>query len=611
MNHPTPAEIHDHVYGFRPSGHVAACPECRAAAESVEAERRAIADALREEMPEAPPDLLARASARPRRARITFLGIAAAVALLAGLGWLLTWTPHDPGRTAPGDAGRRTAGDGIDRLILELRSASMVRRDLAAHALRAHGELALDKLRKARVDPALFPDTRFVPEDRELRKKLDTQKMDLSFENETLDEVLQLMGRGLGAKIVIDPDLKPRVDLRRTITFKTKDLLAVNCLKLLLYQVGADFRCEAGEVVLIDPAHKPAPARAPVRLGENRPAAARWLRVLAEGPDPERDRALEELRFLGFAAEPALWDALDSPVPAVRGGAGQVLRWLYEPAESGKPLAPGGGAALTKSLFGTALTIDMENAPLTALVDYLREVSRLNLHISGVDNPDQLAVTIKAEDLTLYGALVLSFDAHQLTHVLKDDVILVTSKAPEASSSRLKAPWWEAPDQAAKIERLVEDVARGDVAARDRAAGELLQLGEQATGLLWKASKVLEGEAGDRCRLLRDRMIRELDLGAVAEPRVDALRTPAQEAVLAREFDLAAVGQTLAEILTKLGVRHNLRGKADRKFTVSVKGVRLGAVLRAFTRPYGLDFLLEGETVVVDAAVRIRAASEK
>jgi tetratricopeptide (TPR) repeat protein len=62
---------------------------------------------------------------------------------------------------------------------------------------------------------------------------------------------------------------------------------------------------------------------------------------------------------------------------------------------------------IVDKLHSIRITIDMQNAPLTAIVDYIREISGLNIHISGIDNPDAEMISFKVQDIVLDGALRL------------------------------------------------------------------------------------------------------------------------------------------------------------------------------------------------------------
>ena len=73
------------------------------------------------------------------------------------------------------------------------------------------------------------------------------------------------------------------------------------------------------------------------------------------------------------------------------------------------------------------ITIDMKNAPLTAIIDYIREISGLNMHISGIDNAETELISFKVADIVLDDALRLMLGPRRLTHVVRDGVVLITT----------------------------------------------------------------------------------------------------------------------------------------------------------------------------------------
>lgn len=72
------------------------------------------------------------------------------------------------------------------------------------------------------------------------------------------------------------------------------------------------------------------------------------------------------------------------------------------------------------------ITIDMQAAPLTAIIDYIREISGLNMHISGVDNAESEMISFKVADIVLDGALRLMLGPRQLAYLVRDGVVLIT-----------------------------------------------------------------------------------------------------------------------------------------------------------------------------------------
>ena len=608
MTHATPTEIHDHAYGFRASAHVAGCAECRRRADDVSAERSAIRDALVDE-PAAPPEALLRNSGLPTRRKVPLVGLAAAAVLLATLAWLLF---HFPAKGNLADAGRRFSDDSIDRFIVELRSSSPLRREIAVLALKAYGEAALEKIALAKVDPALFAGYRLKARDQAVSARLDAARLDMSFENAGLGEILDFMAQFTRTKIVLDPSLEGKLDDNRRITFKVQALSGTNCLKLLLSQLGIDFRCEEGKVVVLDPATEvPSAPRAPVRIGRNKAAAIRLLEELRSDSVEQREDTRVGLQRMGFAAEEALWEALDKPGADARARAADLLRRLYSPGETAEPWSRASGG-VKKTAYEKRVTIDMENAPVTAIVDYVREASGLNIHISGVENPDSKFVSFKGTDLPVYSALILITEPHGMTCLARDGVLLVTREDAVPGLPQPPRNFWTSPEEAQRIDQALASLTANTLAERDRAAAELSKLGDRALGLLDRASRILEGEAVERCRALRARILETVDPQGYDEPSADELQPRILSIVgFRRAADLDANGSGLADLLKPYGEKVALKAKPDRTFTFQMKGVKLETLLKSLTRPYGLDFYVDDGTIVVDTAANVRAALEK
>ena len=76
------------------------------------------------------------------------------------------------------------------------------------------------------------------------------------------------------------------------------------------------------------------------------------------------------------------------------------------------------------------ITIDMQDAPLTAIMDYIREISGLNIHIDSqaIENPDEEIISFKVSDIVLDGALRLMLGPRQLGYRVDGGVVVITSQ---------------------------------------------------------------------------------------------------------------------------------------------------------------------------------------
>ena len=84
-----------------------------------------------------------------------------------------------------------------------------------------------------------------------INRKLDTMKIDMGFEGAKLEDIVAFVRDFTGMNILIDGAVRDKVDLEKPVTFKVKDLVLKNTMKLLLSQFGLDYHITEEKVVLI------------------------------------------------------------------------------------------------------------------------------------------------------------------------------------------------------------------------------------------------------------------------------------------------------------------------------------------------------------------------
>lgn len=84
-----------------------------------------------------------------------------------------------------------------------------------------------------------------------INRKLDTMKIDLAFENTKLEDILAFIRDFSGLNILLDAAVRDKVDPEKPVTFKVKDLVLKNVLKLLLSQFNLDYHITEEKVVLL------------------------------------------------------------------------------------------------------------------------------------------------------------------------------------------------------------------------------------------------------------------------------------------------------------------------------------------------------------------------
>ncbi len=604
MTHPDLVEVHDHAWGFRPSAHVPSCPECRRAAEAIEAERDALRDALGGEPAEAPPEALFVRLALRRRPRaraetppLSALGIAAGVLFLLALGGLLFL-----GRAASLPAAPQETPDALDRLITELKGGSAERRALAQEVLPQFGAAAAERLKKEGLDPALAEG---VPapsqEDAAIADLLKSRRVTIDLQDASLVEVIKIFEKQSGVRFVIDRKSVPNPEEER-ISFKVSDIVLDGALRLMLMPREKRYVVRGG-MVFVTAGGLPAvlgPARAPVRVLRDVPEAKPLVQALGSGDPQERDAAESSLRFLGFGAEPALWEALDSADAEVRGRAGKLLRRLYTPSPV---LAP---SPLEEKLRGA--TVAGPGAKLGAYLEVLARETEASFVLDAGRVSPTLDVGSPSGD-----ALVPALQRAKLKAVLLEDVILVVREGEPILRSAWNGAVWAAPAEARRLESLIEELASTDPARQEKAHDGLTDLGLAALEPLREAARLLEPAAAARCRAARRRILDREGAWVVDEPSGAELQTlsPGQRALLDRPLSDTPPGLRPAELLAHHQIPHRVQVKRDLPVHAFTHKVKVESLLKVLTRPSGLDFYLDGGTVVVDTAARVRAFVQK
>jgi hypothetical protein len=411
MTHPTLRDLTEAAHGLapRPSHR---CDACDATAARLEDEldllRRADARL-------APP----RRVAKPRGAWLPFVAAAAVLAtIIAAI--VLSRPRVEPPRFAQDEPKKEPTTAELVQAFLDGKSD-------AEKAIRARGAAALPALADARLRKrdaknyekllALHYDIkRATWSDPALAKKLETMKMDLAVAGGSLDDMLDFIRDFTAVNLVVDPGSDSKgggsLKLSDSSLRATLDSLTAPC------ELDYDFRY--GVLWIAKPERlwaeaKPAAPAAPLTDAQKKTARA-WIDKLgSESPD-ERDQAARELRKLGPAALPLVEEGAKSKDAEVASQCKALVEALTPRAfVTPLPASNAWAAAALKGdenkeiadkLRGMRLTINMENATLAGVLDYVRELSGLNLVIdAAVDSSTKLG--LKAADVPLFHAVEL------------------------------------------------------------------------------------------------------------------------------------------------------------------------------------------------------------
>jgi type II secretory pathway component GspD/PulD (secretin) len=81
------------------------------------------------------------------------------------------------------------------------------------------------------------------------------------------------------------------------------------------------------------------------------------------------------------------------------------------------------------------VTLDFTNAPLEAVIDYLREISGLNMFVDSKVRDKNLVISLKVSEITLRSIFGLMLKPHDCDIMFKDGVLQVMTKADVADKT--------------------------------------------------------------------------------------------------------------------------------------------------------------------------------
>jgi hypothetical protein len=610
MSHATVEEIHDHAYGFRLSEHVAACDDCGRACERVAAERETLRDVLsEEETPEIPRALLEGPAPLPApRRRIGSAALAAAAVLLAALVWAL-WQPSADRTPATPPLPSQEAE--IDRLLGELRSSSPVRKKIAALALMRYGGSAYDAYEYFHTHPELPALRGQTDEDRALLARLKKTRISLKVEKSLYTDVVPMLQEHVG---------KLRLEIRdgnfetAFLSLNLENATVYEAVEAVSAQLKVPFSIRYGSVLI---GKQPeewelAPLRIAARPGE---VARRIAQLSSDSPD-QRDEATQAIRLLGFGAEPALWGALDAPSLETRSRAEALLLEFY-----------GGAQAAGGRDKRPIVSVDLSDVVVEdVMTEILRQVgASLPVIWDSRTNVPFESISFKVQSVPFDSALRLLLDRRGIECIVGPDSVLITSRGHNALRTSRSGVLWLKPALAREAETLIADLASGDPQRVEKMMRRLREPEgletETVLDALDAASGVLEGDSLRRCQRLRRTIAAGgwswyPDLPSGAE--LQAL-TPVQRALLDARVALPATDAlTIEQLLKRDGVRAEFRADGQTPLSPIIPAYRgmgkeptRGALLRLALRNEGLDFYLNGETIVIDTTEKVREAVEK
>lgn len=392
-------------------------------------------------------------------------------------------------------------------------------------------------------------------------------------------------------------ELKSATPLRREI--------ATQALKAYGQEAAARLEAAGADATLISACRdgRPATPVRPVREHESAPVLMFALRTSDE---TKRGQAKAALAHLGFGAENVLWGALDAREGHVRDAAAELLRRLYTPL--GDPVDHAPRIDMMRRI---GHPVDEQDASLYDVLDRIRQ---RNLKLTDFDPAAEAAargirVTYRFEG-SWYGHFTLLLDAAGMHFVAGRERVFIRNGE---RAHYPDAPIWLPPSEAKRVQTLVDALSSPDPKGEEEAwrGINVDRLEGQALASVRQATWLFEGPAKERACALRQKLLRRI----FESDRADVVSGVELQVLDKRQHDLLqlrvdAKGK-IEKILADAAVKCRILARPEGDRSVTLKGVRVVALLRALTHPYGLDFYMDGDTVVIDTAANVRQAVER
>jgi hypothetical protein len=338
-------------------------------------------------------------------------------------------------------------------------------------------------------------------------------------------------------------------------------------------------------------------------LVQDVPSPSDWVRSFAQGTDAEGSAARKKVLALGPRAIPLLREsrtrarrpeALDDLVFEIKTEAG---------GEQGRPLFD--------RLAQGRVTVDMQKAPSTAVVDYFREILEVNLVLDPGFRREIPEVTLLLSDVPFRRALDTLCLRGGLDYDFRCGVIFV------AEPGRLWAPPRPEPPKPLSLERmkaartLIAELGSDAPTARDRALSELRKLGTDTVPLLREAARQSDAEVAARAKeLLGELAPVPPRWGAI--PEAGAWRSgnlQGADLEIARKLDRMKIDLAFenSKVEDVLGfIREFSRLKIQLKspppgdpVTLKVRDLPMGRCLELLLLPLGLDLRIDQGAIEV------------
>ena len=479
-------------------------------------------------------------------------------------------------------------------------------------ALMKYGAIAVPALERAKADPAFIEECRgFSKKDQEVYRKAQSTRLTVAWEDAPLTDVIDQLREAGGLNFHISGVTNP--DAIR-VTLKAQNASVVEILDFLkaLTKLPWGRTREYAQPPSYEPVYlfgveSPAPpSLAPIRVKSIRGWAAEQLEMPPDQRSATDDAML--ISRLAQAADLSLWSYLDSPRPEVRRRAEESLRKLYGPqtVESRSPME----VRLNASIIDE---ISFENQPAGELFLDLGFHDGVALVFDPRVEIPEAPATMKTRALSLRNNLILTLSQYSLSMAMFGNTLIITKPEWLPLRNPSGRPLWTSPEESLQAEAIIDDLASEDAARHEKARSAARTAGRSGIAWIWHGRYGVELKNQLRFNEALNALARELGV-LLAEPNGGAYQqdlTPAQRAILSKPLSIKSRDKTLDALLKAKGIRIRFQAPMAMPLLVSSPNIRVDTLMGALTDPLGLDFYMDGETIVIDTEKNVRAAVEK
>jgi len=210
-------------------------------------------------------------------------------------------------------------------------------------------------------------------------------------------------------------------------------------------------------------------------------------------------------------------------------------------------------------------------------------------------------------------ALRLLLEPRSMDFATLEGLVVITpaGRAWKANGRNTVPP---TPEETKKAELCLKDLVSSDAPKQTKAYDDLVTLGTPALGPLMGSLGHLDRKAAERVRSVCRKIATDhKNLWLVDLPSGADLQqlSASQRQLLETRITCETGGTELEDLLKSVGLKCRVKASPPEPLIASVKEETLSSFLKAATRSDGLDYYLEGKTIIIDTADNVRAVVER